>query len=108
MTLHEIAKFEQQNPDFSVNVYKLDKNIDKDVKLIPLYSTPERNRKYHAQLLQIENIRKLHYVVISNMNGLLFDQTSDRRKTFVIIVWLCFRKNPTSKRTNANNTDITF
>ena len=36
-------------PDFSVNVYKLDKTVDKEVKLITLYATPERNRKYHAQ-----------------------------------------------------------
>ena len=48
VTLKEIEKFEQQNIDFSVNVYKLDKNVDKEVKLIPLYTTPERNRKYHA------------------------------------------------------------
>ena len=42
VTLNEIAKFEQQNPDFSVNVYKLDENVDKEVKLIPLYTTSER------------------------------------------------------------------
>ena len=72
VTLNEIEKFEQQNPDFSVNVYKLDKNVDKNVKLIPLYATPERNRKFHADLLQIGNSRKPHYVVISNMNRLLF------------------------------------
>ena len=83
VTLTEIAKFEQHNPDFSVNVYKLDKNVDKGVKLIPLYSTPERNRKYHAQLLQIGNIRKPHYVVISNMSRLLFEQTTDRHKMYI-------------------------
>ena len=83
VTLNEIAKFEQQNPDFSVNVYKLDKNVDKEVKLIPLYTTPERKRKYHAHLLQIGNIRKPHYVVISNMNRFLFDQTSDRHKMYI-------------------------
>ena len=83
VTLNEISKFEQQNPDFSVNVYKLDKNVDTDVKLIPLYATPEWNRKYHAQLLQIGNIRKPHYVVISNINRLLFEQTTDRHKMYI-------------------------
>ena len=83
VTLNEIAKFEQQNPDFSVNVYKLDNNVDKEVKLIPLYTTPERKRKYHAHLLQTGNIRKPHYAVISNMNRLLFDQTSDRHKMYI-------------------------
>ena len=83
VTLNEIEKFEQQNPDFSVNVYKLDKNVDKVVKLISLYATPERNRKYHAQLLQIGNSQKPHYVVINNMSRHLFDQTSDRHKIHI-------------------------
>ena len=83
VTLNEIAKFEQQNPDFSVNVYKLDKNVANEVKLIPLYTTPERKRKYHAHLLQIGNNRKPHYVVINNMNRLIFDQKSDRRKMYI-------------------------
>ena len=61
VTLNQIEKFEQQNPDFSVNAFKLDKKVDKDVKLISLYTTPERN------LLQIGNNQKPHYVVINNM-----------------------------------------
>ena len=44
--MNQIEKFEQQNPDFSVNVFKHDKNVDTDVKLIPLYTTPEHTRKY--------------------------------------------------------------
>ena len=39
VTLNQIEKFEQQNPDFSVNVFKLDKK--KEINLIPLYTTPE-------------------------------------------------------------------
>ena len=73
VTLNQIAKFEQQNPDFSVNVYTLDKK--NEVKLIPLYSSPKQNRKYHANLLQIGNNRKPHYVVIKNMSRLLSKQT---------------------------------
>ena len=81
VTLNQIEKFEQQNPDFSVNVFKLDKK--KKIKLIPLYTTPERQRKYHANLLQIGNIQKPHYVVISNMNRLLFERTSDHNKLYI-------------------------
>ena len=40
VTLNQIEKFEQQNPDFSVNVFKLDEQVDKDVKMIPLYTSP--------------------------------------------------------------------
>ena len=81
VTLNQIEKFEQQNPDFSVNVFKLDKK--KEINLIPLYTTPERQRKYHANLLQIGNTQKPHYVVISNMNRLLFDKTSDHNKLYI-------------------------
>ena len=79
ITVNQIAKFEQQNVDFSVNVYKLDKKIErqKEVNLIPLYTTPERNRKYHADLLQIGNTREPHYVVINDMSRLLSKQTAD-------------------------------
>ena len=75
VTLNQIEQFEQRNPDFSVNVFKHDKKVDKNVKLIPLYTTPERKRKYHANWLQIGNSQKPHYVVISNMSRLLFEQT---------------------------------
>ena len=83
VTLNQIEKFEQQNPDFSMNVYKLDKIVDKEVELIPLYTAPERNRKYHAHLLQTGNSSKPHYVVINNMSRLLFDQTTDRHKMYI-------------------------
>ena len=83
MTLNQIEKFEQQNLDYSVNVYKLDKKVDTSVKLIPLYTSPERNRKYHANLLQIGNNQKPHYVVINNMSRLLFDKASDHNKMYI-------------------------
>ena len=93
VTLNQIAKFEQRNPDFSVNVYKLDKK--KEIKLIPLYTTPERKRKYHANLIQIGSSQRPHYVVISNMNRLLFDKTSDRHKMSICEYCLAtFSKKP--------------
>ena len=107
VTWNQIAEFEQQNPDFSVNVFKLDKK--KEINLIPLYTSPERNRKYHANLLQIGNNQKPHYVVINNMNRLLFDKhPTDIKCTFVNIAQRCLRKNPDSKRMNANNGTMTF
>ena len=83
VTLNQIEKFEQQNSDHSVNVFKHDKKVDKDVKLIPLYTTPERNRTYHANLLQIGASQKPHYVVLHNMSRLLFEQTSARNKMYI-------------------------
>ena len=79
--LNQIEKFEQQNPDFSVNVYKLDKR--KEMNLISLHTTPERNRKYHANLLQIGTSQKPHYVVINNIGRLLFEPTAARDKMYI-------------------------
>ena len=81
VTLNQIEKFEHQNPDFSVNVFKHDKK--KEINLIPLYTTPERNRQCHANLLQIGTSQKPHYVVINNMSRLLFDKTTDRHKMYI-------------------------
>ena len=81
VTLNQIDKFEQRNPDSSVNVFKLDKK--KEINLIPLYATPERNRKYHPNLLQTGNKQKPHYVVINNINRLLFEQTTARNKMYI-------------------------
>ena len=67
VTLNQIEKFEQHNQDFSVNVFKLDKK--EKINLIPLYTTPERKRKCHANLLQIGNKQAPHYVVINNMKS---------------------------------------
>ena len=78
VTLNQIEKFEQQNQDFSVNVFKLDKK--REINLIPLYTTPERNRKYHANLLQIGNKQTPHYVVINNMSRLLFEKRLTRQQ----------------------------
>ena len=83
VTLNQIDNFEQKNPYFSLNMFKLDKKVDKEVKLIPLYTTPERDRKYHANLLQTGNNRNPHYVVISNMSRLLFEQTTVRNKMYI-------------------------
>ena len=102
VTLNQIAKFEQRNPDFSVNVYKLDKK--KEIKLIPLYSTPERKRKYHANLLQIGNSQKPHYVVINNLSRLLFEQTAARNKMYICKYCL----TSSSARMNVNNRTLTL
>ena len=86
VTLNQIEKFEQQNQEFSVNVFKLDKK--KEINLIPLYTTPERNRKYHANLLQIGNKQKPHYVVINNMSRLLFGKTPARNEIRTQSAWM--------------------
>ena len=64
--ISDIAKFERQNPDFSVNVYVLNNRKDSDrgskLTLFLLYNTKERHRKYHTNLLLIKSADKAHYV----------------------------------------------
>ena len=54
----EIPRFESQNPDFSVNVYGLLGKYKQDrknrVRLYPMYTSPHRNRKHHANFIALE------------------------------------------------------
>ena len=85
--LSQIAKFEKQNPDFSVNVYALNsrKDSDRDSKLnlFPLYNTKERQRKYHTNLLLIKSADKAHYVIVKSLSRLLAGRIAGKVKSFI-------------------------
>ena len=80
LPVKQIPKFENQNKDFSVNVYALDeekgKSRENQVNLYPVYTSPHRNRKHHANLLLIRSEQKSHYVVIKNLSRLLAGRTA--------------------------------
>ena len=58
-----------------MNVYAVDeekeKNRENKVNLYPVYTSPHRNRKHHANLLLIKSEQKSHFVVIKSSNKLL-------------------------------------
>ena len=80
LPVKQIPKFENQNTDFSVNVYALDEEKEKSrenkVNLYPVYTSPHRNRKHHANLLLIKSENKSHYVVIKSLSRLLAGRTA--------------------------------
>ena len=83
----QLKKFEQQNPDFSVNVYALNsrKASDRNSKLnlFPLYNTKERQRKYHTNLLLITANGNSHYVIIKSLSRLLAGRTAENNKAYI-------------------------
>ena len=87
LPIKQISKFENQNKDFSVNVYSVDEKKDKShenkVNLYPVYTSPHRNRKHHANLLLIKSEQKSHYVVIKSLSRLIRGQTDGANKAFV-------------------------
>ena len=81
LPIKQIPKFENQNPEFSVNVYAIDEEKEKSrtnkVNLFPVYTSPHRNRKHHANLLLIRSGEKSHFVVIKSLSKLLAGRTAD-------------------------------
>ena len=80
LPVKQIAKFENQNEEFSVNVYALDEEKEKSrenqVNLYPVYTSPHRNRKHHANLLLIKSENKSHYALIKSLSRLLAGRTA--------------------------------
>ena len=88
-----IAKFEQQNPEISVNVIYLDNR-----EFVPVYTSKFCNeRKSHVNLLMLTDDDKFHYTYIHSLSRLVGDRTKSKRKerTFVIIVYTHFTKKTT-------------
>ena len=83
----QIPRFESQNPDFSVNVYgwlgKYKKDRHNKVRLYPMYTSPHRNRKHHANLLLLKHETHAHYVVIKSLSRLLHGRTAHDGKMHV-------------------------
>ena len=72
LPVKQVPKFENQNEEFSVNAYALDEEKEKSrenkVNLFPVYTSPHRNRKHHANLLLIRSGEQSHYVVIKSLS----------------------------------------
>ena len=87
LPVKQIPKFENQNGDFSVNVYSVDlekeKSRENQVNLYPVYTSPHRNRKHHVNLQLIKSEQKSHYVVIKSLSRLLYGRTAENNKAFV-------------------------
>ena len=73
----QIAKFEKNNEDISVNVYGYEN------ELYPLRASKYCNQKHNIDLLLISNKDNSHYCLIKNFSRLAFSQTSaHQHKTY--------------------------
>ena len=104
LPVKQILKFENQNKDFSVNVYALDEKKEKSrvnkVNLYPVYTSPHRNRKHHANLLLMKSEnkseQKSHFVVIKSLSRLAgWSNCSHRERSVCLsILLVCiFQRN---------------
>jgi len=77
--LSSIDKFENQNPEISVNMLYLD---DKDI--VPIRTSKFCNqRKYHVNLLMLTNQDKFHYTCVRSLSRLVAHRTKHNPKTYV-------------------------
>jgi len=75
----QIAKFENQNPEISVNVLYMDNR-----EIIPIRTSKFCQKcKYHVNLLMLTNDKKFHYTYVQSLSRLFADRTSHRHKTYI-------------------------
>ena len=67
LSIHHVKKFENLNPNISVNVFAYDGKTG----VYPIYVTTFKDRRHHANLLLLSDGQKNHYTLITNMSGLL-------------------------------------
>jgi len=65
----DIAKFERQNTNISVNVFGLD-----GTKIFPLRITTIKDAPHHVNLLYVAKDEKSHYILVRDLNRLAGQQ----------------------------------
>ena len=78
MSVRDVPKFENLNPDISVSVL-----VFEDQQLIPVYLSPHRNRKHTIHLLLLSDGNTQHYTLIKNLSRLVSGRTKCHNKTHV-------------------------
>lgn len=93
VTLQQIPKFEKQN-SISICVFGYENKT-----VYPLYVSDNRGFEKHVNLLLLHENGKNHYIAIKNLDGLLFQYHSSRRKRFYCYFCLrcCDSKNTLDK-----------
>jgi len=83
LKVRDVLKFEKLNPHISVNVnaFEMEQQIP---ELIPLYISPDRQRKHHVNLLLLtDKTGRQHYVYIKSLSKLVCGRTSHDGQTHV-------------------------
>jgi hypothetical protein len=77
VSISKMEKFEQQNPQISINVYGFE-----DREIFPMRITKQKGRFYHANLLFLQVGGRTHYCLIQDLNKFLYRTKSTKNKTF--------------------------
>jgi len=78
MKVRDVLKFENLNDQISVSVL-----VYENQQLIPLYSSPYRNRQHTIQLLLLSDGEKRHYALNKNLSHLVAEKTKHDGVTHV-------------------------
>ena len=78
MSIRDVPKFENLNPDISVSVL-----VFEERQLIPLYLSPHRNREHTLHLLLLSDGNTQHYTIVRNLSRLVSGRTNHNGKTHV-------------------------
>jgi len=79
--LKDIGKFEEQNPNISVNVISID--TDRSDAFSIDFLSQHHNRRHHVNLLLLQDAETRHYTWIRNMSRLIHGRTKHNGATYV-------------------------
>ena len=81
LTLDQIPKFENRNPDFAIVVI----SHDEENGFVPVFVSKNQDRKHrvHLLLLSDEDSGQQHYTLIKSLSRLVADRTKHNGKTFI-------------------------
>lgn len=92
VTIDEVTKFEDLNPNFSVNVFGYDQQ-----EIHPMRVTKYKNGTHHVNLLLLSNEQgNTHYCLISDLSQLLSNLTKHKSAMHYCNYCLCRFANPAS------------
>ena len=87
MSVRDVPKFENLNPNISVSV-----SVFEDRQLIPLHLSPHRDRQHTVHLLLLSDGNTQHYTLIRNLSRLVGGRSKHNGETHVCPYCMhCFR-----------------
>ena len=78
--VNQVSRFENNNPNISVNVYVFGKD---EREVIPKHVTKCTQRDKHVDLLMLSSKDNFHYVWIKNMSALICHRSKNEKKVYV-------------------------
>jgi len=78
MSVRDVPKFENLNPNISVSV-----SVFEERQLIPLYLSPHRDRQHTIHLFLLSDGNTQHYTLIRNLSRLVSGRTKHDGETHV-------------------------